>query len=253
MKDPVITPLPDKSNVAIVCERLEELIREGCWKADEKIFSEAELGARFNVGRSTVREALNMLKAKNLVYTIPGLGTFVRQEEAPAALRAYVPDPQSSADLLNVMELRLSLEPMNAAFAARRATAGLIAEMRERQNELLHSDKPDLFGESDLEFHMLIARATDNPLIVDSMNTVRAFLLKQQIFTSQAGWRRSQAGKFHDRILVAIERADDRAAEDIMREHMEDTYIYIKSLIGGDTGASGRWEPRIAGKEKRNM
>ena len=251
MKDPVIVPLTSKSNVDIVFEKLEELIRDGFWKQEERILSEAELCAKFNVGRSTVREALNMLKARNLIYTVPGRGTFVANAaRVDAQLRTYVPDPKSEGDLINVMELRLSLEPMNAAFAARRATRAQIEELQDDHAAMADSGKSKLFAESDLAFHMHIAKATGNPMLEDAMKVAKSFLMEQQILTSQEEWRRNRAEEYHVGILDAIVRRDDTGAEDMMREHMEDTYLYIKSLIGVDR-QSGRWPRREPGR-KRN-
>lgn len=252
-KDPSIIPLSNKSSVAIVFEQLEELIADGFWKEDERILSEAELCARFNVGRSTIREALNMLKARNLIYTVPGLGTFVANpaEAGNPAPRGYVPDPRNENDLLNVMELRLTLEPMNAAFAARRASRAQIEELQDKNAALIDSGDSSVFAEGDLAFHLLVAKATGNPMLEDAMKVVRKYLLEQQILTSQEPWRRKQAGKFHGQIIEAILRRDDTGAEDIMREHMEETYLYIKSLITGGDRQSGRWTRRKPGKKGR--
>lgn len=248
MDEPVIVPLPGKTNAQIVFESLESIIKDGYWKPDEKIPSEAELRVRFNVGRSTIREALNMLKAKNMLYTLPGLGTYVSKPQMidPVVLFTHIPNPESEQDLLNIMEVRLSFEPINAALAARRASREQIEEIR-RVNEVLIAaihDDARMFAESDISFHMLIAEATGNPMLADVMKTVQRFLQEQQILTSQHEWRRNTAEKFHMTILEAIEGGNERAAEDLMREHMDDTYIYVKSLVNISERRSGRWIPR---------
>ncbi len=229
MKDPGIIPLSGKSNVSIVAGQLEDLIRDRFWQPDERILSEAELCSRFNVGRSTVREALNMLKAKGLVYTIPGKGTFAGQDNGAGP--GYIPDPESSADLMNIMELRLGFEPVCAAFAARRATKEHIAAIAECQRILMQSREPGLFAETDLAFHMEIAKAAGNPLIEDAMNTVKTFLLQQQVITSQTEWRRTRASTVHEHIVEAIRSRKVAEAEKIMRAHIDDTCQYVKSLI----------------------
>lgn len=254
MKNPSIVPLPGKTNSMLVYEQLEKLIADEYWKPEERILPEAELCHQFNVGRSTIREALNMLKAKNLIYTVPGIGSFVsKQEKIDASLvLTHIPDPKSEKDLLNIMELRLSLEPANAAFAARRAEAADIVEMEACQHALADSTSaitstsgnPDMFAESDLAFHMLIAKATGNPVVMDVMNLVKAFLAEQQIVTSQQSSRRSLAVKFHDHILQAIRNRNAAGAESVMREHLEDTYAYVKSLVTISERHSGRFRSR---------
>lgn len=243
MKEPLIVPVVSKSNVLIVFEQLEKLITDGFWKPEEKILSEAELCGKFNVGRSTIREALNMLKAKNLIYTIPGLGTFISKPEKLDAvmLNTYIPDPKSENDLLNIMELRLSIEPLNAAFAARRATIEQLEEMRRYHEVLAKSTGAGMFAESDNKFHLKVAEATGNPMVVEVMNMVSAFLEEQQIATSQQESRRARAAKYHEQIFDAIASRNEAKAEDAMREHMDDTYIYIKSIVNLSERQSGRW------------
>lgn len=245
-KEPDIVPLPGKTNVALVSEQLGSLIREGAWGPDEKLPSESELGRKFNVGRSTVREALNVLKTRELVYTVPGLGTFVNKRTVLDAvmLSLHIPDPASEKDLLNIMELRLALEPLCAALAARRAGAAQVREMERLQKRLLACDDPRAFAELDIAFHMFLAESTGNPLFRNAMNLVRSFLQEQQILTSREEWRRNKAGKFHAQVIDSIRNHDEFAAEDVMREHMDDTYIYIKSIIDKSHNNSGRWRRR---------
>ena len=248
MNELPITPLSGKSNVAIVRESLEDIIKSGFWKPDDKLPSEAELCVKYNVGRSTVREAINMLKAKDILHTVPGQGTFVKKPEKPDAMMlvTHILDPKSEMDLVNIMELRLSLEPLNAAFAARRATGEQIRELR-KCNDILaaasHSDA-HVFAQSDLHFHLLVGKATGNPILSGVMDTVRNFFHEQQILTSRNEGRRHTALDFHLKLVDAIEAGNERLAEDLMREHMDDTYIYVKSLVNVAERRSGRWIPR---------
>ncbi len=244
-KEPVIIPLSGKSNVEVVFEQLERLIGEEFWKAEEKLPSEFELCRKFNVGRSTIREALNILKARELVFTIPGLGTFVnKREESNRVLAFYTPNPKSEKDLLNIMELRLGLEPMSAALAARRITKTQLRNMEKHHLKHLASVDPALFAENDIIFHQLLANASGNPLIENAIAIVHTFLQQQQFLTSQEESRRHKAGKFHAQLLDALHEHNEFAAEDIMREHMDDTYIYIKSIINQSHPHSGRWHRR---------
>ena len=228
-----IIPVSGKTNVAIVYEQLEQRIRDGFWNEDDKLPSEFVLCEKFNVGRSTIREALNILKAREFVYTVPGLGTFVNKCGGldAAILSSYVPNPKSKKDLLNIMEFRLSLEPMNAALAARRATKTQLWALEKQHEVLLDHDDPGPFATADMAFHMLLTEANGNPMYQNAMNLVQTFLLKQQFLTTQEKGRRHGAVRFHSQILTAIRNRDESAAEEIMREHMDDTFIYMKSII----------------------
>jgi GntR family transcriptional regulator len=58
---------------------LEEKILSGVWKAGERILSENEISAKYNVSRVTARQAIEQLVAKNMLYRHPGKGTFVSE------------------------------------------------------------------------------------------------------------------------------------------------------------------------------
>ncbi len=248
MEEPLITPLPGKTNVSIVFEQLEEIILGGFWKPDEKMPTEAELGRKFNVGRSTIREALNMLKAKNLVYTVPGQGSFVCEPvpQIPAIVLSRNPDPKNGDDILNLMELRLSIEPMTAAFAARRATGAQIEGIR-AANEILFANRdaePEVVVEKDMAFHLALAEASGNHLFLDVMAGARSLMREQQLLTAQHVTYRYRSCKFHDHVLEAVAAHDDTAAEDIMRGHMDFTYQHVRTILNMANRRSGRWRPR---------
>lgn len=252
MQNPVIIPVTGKSNVRIVVEQLEQLIDSGYWEPETRIWSEAELCAQFNVGRSTVREAINMLKAKNMVYIVPGLGTFVSKpsEVDSNFVVTHIPDPKSEADLLNIMELRLGLEPVNAALAAKRASAGELEALRQSLEERKHlnAGSADDFARNDMEFHMRVARAAHNAVTLGVMDMVVNFLMAQQILTSHQTSRRLKAANFHEQIASAIAARQGTLAETVMREHMEETYENVLSLISISKRVSGRLPAHIGGK-----
>lgn len=60
-----------------VAESIADKIREGELKHGERLSSEAELAKQYGVARGTMRSALGILKAQNLVQTRPGVGSFV--------------------------------------------------------------------------------------------------------------------------------------------------------------------------------
>src|SRR5262245_37165894 len=60
-----------------VAEQLLGMIRRGAWKPGDRLPPERELIERLDVGRSTVREALQILATLNIVQSSPGQGTFI--------------------------------------------------------------------------------------------------------------------------------------------------------------------------------
>lgn len=103
-----------------VADQINQVIIDQNINAGEKLPNEFELAARLNVGRGTIREAVKLLVARNCLEIRRGKGTFVVEKpvsRGPAGF-AYVKDKITLA--VDLMELRLQLEPWVAQLAAQR-------------------------------------------------------------------------------------------------------------------------------------
>ncbi|MDR1621450.1 MAG: FadR family transcriptional regulator [Synergistaceae bacterium] len=231
---PVFNPLERKSRCAVVFEVLREKIKAGFWKPGDRIYTEIELSGAFNVSRSTVREALNLLKANNLIYTVPGLGTFVSDALDPKMGVLFL-DALNLRDVLHVMEFRVGYEPYCAALAAERITDREIGELIscvERQAAGISSEeKCPEFAEMDVNFHGVIAQASRNVLFAHSFDLIRESLLKQQIISASYSQRRKKALQYHEQIIQAFEKRDKDQAQLVMYEHVSETKNSISSLL----------------------
>ncbi|MCL1875596.1 MAG: FadR family transcriptional regulator [Synergistaceae bacterium] len=230
----VFTPFERKSRSVVVFEALKEKIETGFWGAGERIYTENELAKAFNVGRSTVREALNLLKACNLVYTVPGMGSFVSSEPVSTSNPAHL-DPKNIRDVIQVMEFRVAYEPYCASLAAKRITEAEIKKLteyvsRQESNVLTEGNLSD-FAEMDTAFHGLIANATRNTLFIHSFDLIREHLLKQQILSASYAQRRGRAFQYHNQIIQALKERDRKKAELVMHEHVWETKNAITAIL----------------------
>ena len=227
-------PLERKSRSVVVYEALREKIRADFWRPGERIYTEAELASAFNVGRSTVREAINLLKAGNFVYTVPGLGTFISKQPSfiPEPVRL---DPQNIRDVLQVMEFRVGYEPYCASLAAMRVSDPEIEELAacidHQEANILSEGSPDEFAEMDMAFHSIIAKVTRNTLFVHSFELIREHLSIQQVLSASYAERRKKALQYHRQIIQAFRERDRRKAELVMREHVRETKNAITALL----------------------
>jgi GntR family transcriptional repressor for pyruvate dehydrogenase complex len=80
---------------------------------------------------------------------------------------------------------------------------------------------PDAYIEADLDFHLALAEAVENPLILSLLDSIVGLLREQRsrIFAVDGGPERGQF--HHKQILKAIERRDRDAAREAMRAHLE--------------------------------
>lgn len=144
--------------------RLREAIDKGGWAPGDRLPTEQQLAERYEVSRTVVREAVSRLKSTGLLTSRQGAGVFVAPRDHVRAL-AFDPAVLTSMEgVLQVVEVRRTLEGDVAALAAERITP---AKARAIERALAAIDEAVARGEDgveqDLQFHRAIAHATDNP------------------------------------------------------------------------------------------
>ena len=206
-----------------IVKQIEESIQKGALKAGDQLPAERELALQFGVSRTAVREAVRALHEKGLVEPFPGRGTFVTSETSDSIRltldRMIRSGPHEGT--LHLVEVREILEPQIAALAATRVTEESLSGLREAVN-IMDSAKrdPDAFIEADLDFHLALAEAAANPLILSLIDSIVGVLRAQRlrIFEVEGGPERGQY--HHKRILEAIENHDPAGAREAMRAHL---------------------------------
>jgi GntR family transcriptional repressor for pyruvate dehydrogenase complex len=203
--------------------QIEESIQKGALKAGDQLPAERELAQQFGVSRTAVREAVKALREKGLVEAYAGRGTFVTDGTSHAmklSLDRMLRLGQSE-DSSFLVEVREILEPEIAALAAERSEAQHLTAMREALAVMdsARSD-PDAFIEGDLDFHLALAEAAGNPLILSLIDSIVGLLREQRtkIFSVDGGPERGQY--HHKRILDAMEHRDSQGARAAMHAHL---------------------------------
>jgi DNA-binding FadR family transcriptional regulator len=124
-----------------------------------------------------------------------------------------------SASLVEVREI---LEPEIAALAATRITEEYITAMREAV-EIMDTalDNADVFVEADLDFHLALAEATQNPFIPILMDSIIDLLRehRKRIALASGGLRRGQF--HHKKILDAVMQRNPQIARQAMHDHLQ--------------------------------
>lgn len=206
-----------------IVQQIEDSILKGVLKPGDQLPAERELAQRFGVSRTAVREAVKALREKGLVEAYSGKGTFITNGTSQAirqSLDLMIRIGQNEG-ALHLAEVRLILEPEIASLASRRIEDQLLATMREAvatMDRSLHD--PDAYIEADLDFHLALAEAAGNPIILSLLDSIVGLLREQRmrIFAVNGGPERGQF--HHKRILAAVERRDPDAARELMRDHL---------------------------------
>lgn len=212
-----------KSLADVVFERMHRAIKSGAYQPDERLPTEHDLAAEFEVSRPIIREALRRLREQGLVYSRRGAGSFVR------ALGMKEPlgfgQLENVADLLNCYEFRLTLEPAAAAAAAARHTPESLAAirhalelMRDATNRQSHRE------DADFQFHLAIAIAAKNSYFSTAMEALKDHIAVGMKFHG-ASVKRETAGLTrvfaeHEAIADAIAAGDGVKARQLMLDHL---------------------------------
>ena len=229
LADPVRLRRP-RGLVMEIVGSLGDSIRAGQSQPGDKLPTEAEIMARFDVSRTVVREALSKLQASGLVETRHGIGTFVSPRDLSGNFKISVQDFATVADVIAVLELRISLETEAAGLAAQRRTSANLDAMRAALQAFEHSIEQDSDAvPPDFQFHLEIARATGNQHFADLMTYLGAMIIPrtrvntpQQAPEGRLNYLQRVNGE-HESIFVAIRNQDAEAARAAMRTHLSNS------------------------------
>ncbi|MGW5699683.1 FadR/GntR family transcriptional regulator [Amycolatopsis japonica] len=216
-----------------VVEQIEEAVFSGRIKPGDRLPSERELMVQFDVGRSTVREALRVLQAAEMIRSRPGdpRGPEVLAA-SPAALHRSM-HRLARADHLGLSELlqfRMVLDGSAHLLAAQLRTEGHLAEL-DAALEAMRAGVSKGFAEfshADVAFHEAIARATGNPLLVISGEVVRGVVLeliedKLEHADDRTALMRNWL-THHEEVLGAIRDSDGERASRLAKQALYDNY-----------------------------
>ncbi|MHB8470754.1 MAG: FadR/GntR family transcriptional regulator [Gaiellaceae bacterium] len=208
-----------------IAEQLLGQIGSRRLKSGDSLPPERELTASFGVGRSSIREALRMLESQGVIRAVNG-GTFVVAEAANplnSSLR-LVFTLDDRAGMHDLFELRRILECEAAALAAARRGDEHLAEMdaaiAEMQTSLEASGRGDTFIEADLRFHLAVADATGNRLVLHSMDAVRDVLRRALMTVYHIPRSPESAVVEHRSIRAAVAAGEPERAREEMRLHL---------------------------------
>ena len=222
-----------------VVAALRQRVEAGEFAKGAKLPSEGELVAVYRVSRTVVREAISQLRARGLVETRRGVGTFAR----PTALRPPFPvpsvDPATLGEVIALLELRMSLETEAAALAAKRASPSQIERLRvllEAIESAAHAS--DDAADPDFEFHLTVAEATGNHYFSDLLRHLGRTIIPRTRLDSSAAARQERSdylrgvNREHQDIFRAIARSDADAARAAMRTHLANSRERLRGLQG---------------------
>jgi GntR family transcriptional regulator, transcriptional repressor for pyruvate dehydrogenase complex len=232
-----IRPVVKTSISDEIVEQIISLISKGDLKPGQRLPSERELCKNFGAGRSSLREALRCLCIVGVLNARVGEGTSVAVDGGKflgKIVEWRVMTEQH--DIENLMEVRIALEGVTAASAALRCDEKDLLKIDALMKRMEAATKKDekQFAPLDLEFHVTLAEASQNFLIVDLIAMIRGQLEKALSRVLLLPNARPLSFKEHVAIVNAIKRHDPEAAREAMQIHLDAALKRYHNALGSE-------------------
>ncbi|MBG0852006.1 FadR family transcriptional regulator [Streptomyces spinoverrucosus] len=206
-------------------QQLGQMIVSGDLGADRPLVPE-EIGQRFEVSRTVVRESLRVLEAKGLVSARPNVGTRVRPVSDwnlldPDIIEWRAFGPQRDDQRRELSELRWTIEPLAARLAAghgREDVQQRLSDMAEIMGHAMGQGDAITFSRADAEFHSLLIQIAGNRMLEHLSGIVSAALQVSGGPVTSCDRPNETTLAHHVRIVDALATGDGGAAEAAMRQ-----------------------------------
>ncbi len=188
---------------------LEEEILDGKLSKGESL-TESALSERLGVSRTPIRSAIHRLAEDGLVSIAPNRGAVVRGIDA--------------SDLIDIYNVRIRLEGLASASAAKNITPEALERLRrgvELSEFYIGKQDAESLKELDTEFHLEIYKASGNLQLEKILSELHRKIKKYRKLSLTVSGRLEKSLKEHREILNAIACGDAQLADKLTSSHVE--------------------------------
>lgn len=222
------------STPELVMKQILASIESGQFKPGDKLPTEQQLIEMFGVGRSTIREATSTLSMLGYLHSIQGKGCFVREDLDPVkATGLALQNMQAAANIIDLVEVREILECHTVRLAARRADPKDMDRIRNALSKM-KKNRRDLkrFIDHDFAFHIALARASRNKLILEMMKRIVDKVHKEyDKFRPNALFQGDKAILTAEAIVSHVTKGEGQKAASAMQQHLNLVTAEIKRKL----------------------
>lgn len=194
---------------------------------------------QYGVSRTVARESMRILESMRLVVSRPRTGLVVQPQSHwnvldRQVIRWRLDSSARPKQLQSLTELRLGIEPMAAALAARRADESQRDRLRVAAAELrLFGDlnRTDKYLAADIAFHTTLLRASGNEMYA-SMCDVVVEVLSEQPLREHVPFPAPESVHHHEQVMLAVCAGNSERAEAQMQHLLGDVKAGLVKAIG---------------------
>lgn len=234
----IIRPISRATLPKEIVKALTSLIMKGVWKPGDLIPSEKELAKRFQVGRSTIREAVKSLAVLGVLELRAGEGSIVQAPNSELLSGAFRWGLLlSERNLDDLVDVRVLIEAECARRAAQRNSSALLELLDASLTDMAaHQTDHTAFMESDTRFHMAIARAAQNPIFENMGSTIQSIVRIWYPKTYFIPETKDRTIAEHRAIAEAIGAGDAHQAALAMQKHLTAAGERLRGILSTDEG-----------------
>lgn len=223
-------------------ERIRTIIRDRGLEAGMRLPAERKFAAELGVSRNSLREAIQILIREGLLVSRRGGGTFLRYQLEPWSEQRIVQPirsllAQDPGYRYDILEARHAIEASTAWHAALRATPADKEKLQicfDATLKFTERDDPDLAAQADVRFHLAIAEASHNIVLLQTMRGFFDLLQSSVMESRQRMYLQppifSQLTEQHRDMLEAILAGDAEQARKAVMQHLGFVHSTIKQL-----------------------
>ncbi|HWK21280.1 MAG TPA: FadR/GntR family transcriptional regulator [Microbacteriaceae bacterium] len=222
----------------IIAEQIYAAVRAGELTPGEQLPIETELARQLSVGRTSLREALQKLRAMGVIEVRKGLGTFIVDSSMIDPVHSFAQwAAENKFEITELIETRLAIETTAAGLACERATESDYVAMRAANAGHRDADSLEDRMRYDEAFHAALVAASHNSLLTQMYSMlvpgVREFRRRSLAIPASA----SRSGSAHDEIITAIEARDPIHSRKATVEHLWTLYGAVTGALDGSPTA----------------
>lgn len=193
---------------------LKQAILTGALKPQVKL-NEVKIAEQLNVSATPVREAFRKLAKDNLVVIKPWKGVTVK---------GYTPE-----EIIAMYQCREMMEGLGARLCAENCTDEQIEELQSICDAGIASSSPEDRVQINSRFHSLISFFSGNERVVDYLAEFREMVNRDMYISALDKGRTDLCDREHMEIMDAIRAHDPERAEQAMRKHIRNAFVFKKA------------------------
>jgi len=207
-----------------IAQKVKTMIMQRELKPGHRLPTEKELIQQFGVSRSTLREAMKVLRAENVVDIKQGSGTFISSStgigEDPLGLHFT----NQTKLIENLFETRIMIEPLIAELATQRATAQDVENLQRMVHEMDEIEvNSSMTAEMDVQFHTAVAECTHNDVLIRVVPIINEAIRRSHVENQDNPESFYRAKREHRAICKAITKGESMSARFLAERHVWET------------------------------